>query len=147
MSLALEIYPFGFWIEQKLNGKRAITDFWRCQEMNVNKGLRFLAAVLSFLSGILHLVGGLFLSGLDVVTLAVGVGFGVALMIIGVGLFMGKRVFYYAGIIVPLIGGISGTYTYVTTQVMTLPFVVIDVVVILCCAYLVLRKEPQSTSA
>jgi hypothetical protein len=109
--------------------------------MDVSRALRFSAAVLALLSGILHLAGGLFLSGLDVVTLAVGVGFGVALVIIGVGLFTGKRLFYYAGIIVPLIGGISGTYSFITTQVQTLPFVVIDVIVILFCAYLLFRRK------
>jgi hypothetical protein len=114
--------------------------------MDVIKSLRFLAAVLIFFSGILHFVAGLFLSGSDLVNMAVGVGFGVAYMIIGVGLFMGKRLFYYVGIILPLIGGIGGTLVYVTTQVTTpLIAVVIDVVVILCCAYLLLSKEPQST--
>jgi putative Mn2+ efflux pump MntP len=109
--------------------------------MDANRVLRFLAAVLALLSGILHLVGGLFLSGLDVVTLAVGVGFGVALVIIGVGLFIGKRLFYYLGIIIPMIGGIIGTYSYITTQVQTLPFVVMDVIVILCCAYLLFHRK------
>jgi hypothetical protein len=109
--------------------------------MDVSRVLRFSAAALALLSGILHLVGGLFLSGIDVVTLAVGMGFGVALVIISVGLFMGKRLFYYLGIIVPLIGGIYGTYSYVTTQVQTLPFVVMDVIVILCCAYLLLHRK------
>ena len=115
--------------------------------MDVSRVLRFSAAALTLLSGILHLVGGLFLSGLDVVTLAVGVGFGVALVIISVGLFMGKRLFYYLGIIVPLIGGIIGTYSYITTQVQTLPFVVIDVIVVLCCAYLLFHRKSKSDSA
>jgi hypothetical protein len=118
----------------------------RCQEIDNSRGLRFLAAVLIFFSGILHFVVGL-LSGSDVVTIAVGVGFGIAYMIIGVGLFVGKRLFYYAGIILPLIGGIGGTLVYVTTQVTTpLIAVVIDVIVILCCAYLLLHKEPQAAS-
>ena len=113
--------------------------------MDVTKGLRFLAAVLIFFSGVLHFIVGLFLSGSDLVTLGVGVGFGVAYMIIGVGLFLGKRVFYYIGIILPLIGGIGGTLNYVTTPNIALLFVVIiDVIVILCCAYLLLHKEPQS---
>ena len=115
--------------------------------MDITKGLRFLAGVLIFFSGVLHFVAGLFLSGSDVVTMAVGVGFGVAYMIIGVGLFLGKRVFFYVGIILPLIGGIGGTLVYVTTQVTTpLIAVVIDVVAILCCAYLLLHKEPQPAS-
>ena len=114
--------------------------------MNFSNGLRFLAAVLIFFSGILHFVVGL-LSWSNVVNLAVGVGFGIAYMIIGVGLFMDKRLFYYVGIILPLIGGIGGTLNYVTTQAVTLLIaVVIDVIVILCVAYLLLHKESRPAS-
>jgi hypothetical protein len=114
--------------------------------MDFSKGLRFLAAVLIFFSGILHFVVGV-LSGSNVADLAVGVGFGIAYMIIGAALFMGKRPFYYVGIILPLIGGIGGTLVYVTTQATTpLIAVVIDVIVILCCAYLLLHKEAQPAS-
>jgi len=109
--------------------------------MDVSKGLRFLAAVLIFFSGILHFVVGLF-SMSNVATLTVGVAFGVAYMIIGVGLFLGKRVFYYVGIILPLIGGIGGTLTYVTTPEITLlTAVIIDVIVILCCVYLLFHRK------
>jgi hypothetical protein len=109
--------------------------------MDVSRVLRFSAAVLALLSGILHLIGGLILSEIDVVIWAIGMGFGVALVIIGVGLFTGKRLFYYAGTILPLIGGINGTYAYVTYQVPTIPFLVIDVIVILCCAYLLFHRK------
>ena len=112
--------------------------------MDMSKGLRFLAAALIFFSGILHFVVGLF-SMSNVTTATVGVAFGIAYMIIGVGLFLGERVFYYIGIILPLIGGIGGTLNYITTLNIALLFVVIiDVIVILCCAYLLLRKGSQS---
>lgn len=114
--------------------------------MDFSKSLRFLATVLIFFSGILHFVVGL-LSWSNVVNLAVGVGFGIAYMIIGVGLFMDKRLFYDVGIILPLIGGIGGTLVYVTTQTTTpLIAVVIDVIVILCCAYLLLHKKSKPAS-
>ena len=112
--------------------------------MDMSKGLRFLAAGLIFFSGILHFIVGVF-SFPNVTNATVGLAFGIAYMIIGVGLFLGKRVFYYIGIILPLIGGIGGTLNYVTTPNIALLFVVIiDVIVILCCAYLLLHKEPQS---
>jgi hypothetical protein len=135
-----------FHIEQNLNANATITAFSGCQETDFSKGLKLLAAVLIFFSGILHFVVGL-LSASNVVTLAVGVGFGIAYMIIGVGLFTAKRLFYYAGIILPLIGAIGGTLVTVTTQSTTpLIAVVIDVIVILCCAYILLHKEPQPAS-
>jgi hypothetical protein len=110
--------------------------------MDVSRVLRFSAAVLILFSGILHLVAGLILYATDTVTLAVLVGFGVIYIIIGVGLFVGRRLFTYLGVIFPIIGGIIGTYAYVTSQMTsTLVVVVIDVIVILCCAYLLLHRK------
>jgi hypothetical protein len=110
--------------------------------MDVSNVLRFSAAALMLLSGILHLVGGLILSVTDITTLAVGAGFGVIYIIIGIGLFVGRRLFTYLGVIFPLIGGIGGTYAYVTGQMTsTLVLVAIDVIVILCCAYLLLHRK------
>lgn len=110
--------------------------------MDFSRVLRFLAAILILISGIVHLVAGLALSGTDTSILAVGVGFGLLYIVIGVGLFVGKRLFSYLGVIFPLIGGIGGTYNYVTTQMTSiLVVVVIDVIVILCCGYLLLHKK------
>jgi len=108
--------------------------------MDVSKVLRLLAATLILISGIVGVVAGLTFSG--TFALAAGVGFGVLYLVIGVGLFVGKRIFSYLGVIFPLIGGIGGTYLYVTTQMTsTLVAVVIDVIVILCCGYLLLHKK------
>jgi len=115
--------------------------------MDVSRVLRFLAAALILISGIVHLVAGLALSGTDTGALAVGVGFGVLYIVIGVGLFVGKRLFSYLGMIFPLIGGIGGTYVYLTSQMTgTLVAVAIDVIVVLCCGYLLLHRKPQPAS-
>ena len=138
---ALATHPRKFWLEQNIYVKTVIPAFSReGLRMDVSRVLRFLAAVLILISGVIGVVAGLAFSG--TFALAVGVGFGVLYLVIGVGLFVGKRLFSYLGVIFPLMGGIGGIYVYVTTQVTpTLVAVVIDVIVILCCGYLLLHKK------
>jgi hypothetical protein len=122
--------------------------------MDASKGLRFLAAALILISGILHSAVGLSFTGTNNGVLAIDVGFGVIYIVTGIGLFIGKRLFSYLGVIFPLLGGSGGAYEYVTghsqtyeySQLMNPLVIAIDVIVILCCCYLLLHKETQPAS-
>jgi hypothetical protein len=114
--------------------------------MNIAKGVRFLAAALLLISGVLHVYVGLSFIGTNTTALAVDVIFGVIYVIVGIGLYVGRRLFSYLGVIFPLIGGTGATYEVVTGQAPPAPIsplvaVAIDVAVILLCGYLLLRKE------
>jgi hypothetical protein len=125
--------------------------------MNISRILRFLAAALIIISGIAHLGAGLSLAGTDIGSLIVGIAFGVIYIAIGVGLLVGKRLFSYMGVIFPLVGGIGGSYNLFTSLstgasilepiiIALLSVIAIDVIVILCCGYLLLHKINQLDS-
>jgi len=102
-------------------------------------------------SGVLHVYVGLSFVGTNTTALAIDVAFGVIYVVIGIGLFVGRRLFSYLGVIFPLVGGTGATYEVVTGQAPPAPIspliaTAIDVVVILLCGYLLYHKEPQPAS-
>jgi hypothetical protein len=108
-------------------------------KMDIVKGLRLLAASLMMLTGIIHLVLIAFTTGVEMGLMAL---FGLLYVIIGFGLFIGRRLFSYLGVVIPLVGACLGAYSYVAMkpEPILLPLIVIDIIVILCCCYLILHK-------
>jgi hypothetical protein len=107
--------------------------------MDTIKGIRLLAASLIMLAGIIHLALTAFTTGMEMATMAL---FGLLYVVIGIGLFIGRRLFSYLGVVVPLVGACLGAYSYVAMKPETilLPLIAIDIIVILCCCYLILHK-------
>jgi len=107
--------------------------------MDATKGIRLLAAFLLVLTGIIHLALIVFSSGMEIAVMAI---FGLLYVIMGVGLFFRKRFFIYSGLVVPMLGALLGAYSYLVMKPenMTLILISIDIVVILCCCYLVFKK-------
>ena len=107
--------------------------------MKVNKVLTLLAASLILFDGIGHLAAAAFATELEMAVLAL---FGMLYVILGIGLFAGRRIFNYLGVVIPIVGVSIGTYSYVALkpEPVVLAFVSIAIVVILCCGYLVLHK-------
>ena len=108
--------------------------------MNTIRGIRFLAAILIVLNGVIHLALTAFSATIEEV--AVMALFGLLYVVIGIGLFLGRRLFSYLGVVLPLIGVCIGTYTYLTTkpETITLLLIAVDITVILCCLYLIFRR-------
>jgi len=118
--------------------------------------LRLLAGSLMILTGIIHLWLVPFLRVILVGPhdewTAIMVLFGLLYLAIGIGLLAGKQISYYFGVIIPLVGayiaalhegyvaivGQFAVYTYVYLRYRN-PLIVIDIIVILCCCYLVCR--------
>ena len=112
--------------------------------MDVIKGVRLLAASLLVLSGIIHLALAAFTAGIEMAVTAL---FGLLFVAIGIGLFVGKRLFNYLGVVVPLIGMSLGVYSYVAMKrgsiSILLPCAAMNTIAILCCCYLILHKKPS----
>jgi len=108
--------------------------------METVKGVRFLAASLLMLTGIIHLAMAALAMGLAMMPIAV---FGVLYVVTGLGLFAGKRLFNYLGVIIPLVGACVGTYSCIAMgpETIMLLLIAIDIAVILCCCYLILHKK------
>ena len=105
--------------------------------METTKAIRFLGASLALLGGIIHLAAITVTTGAQMAIMAL---FGVLYVVIGAGL-MGKRLFSYLGVVIPLVGTFIAGYAYAVSSDMTiLPLIAIDIIVILCCTYLILHK-------
>ena len=107
--------------------------------MDFTKGIRLLAASLSIFTGVVHLAMAALVTESQMAVLAL---FGVLYVIVGIGLFAGKRLFSYLGVVIPVAGTIIATYAYVASkpEPATLTAIAIDVIIILCCCYLILHK-------
>jgi hypothetical protein len=106
--------------------------------MDTIKGIRLLAASLITVAGIIHLAAIAFTTGMQMAIMAL---FGIFYVVIGVGLFVGRRLFSYMGVVIPLVGTFIAGYAYAVNPDMTiLPLIAIDIIVILCCCYLILYK-------
>jgi Mg2+/citrate symporter len=68
---------------------------------------------------------------------------GAAYVAIALGLFIGRRLFTYLGAIVPLAWACVGILHYTMKQhnPIVFPFVAMEIIVILCCCYLILCKR------
>jgi hypothetical protein len=74
--------------------------------------------------------------------IAPNVLFGLLYLVIGIGLLIGNRLFTYLSICIPLAGAFLGTYYYVfmSSEIILLPLIAIDIVVVLLSLYLILHK-------
>jgi hypothetical protein len=110
--------------------------------MNSVSLLRFSVAVLFLISAFFHLAVGFSLSATETNASTIDIVFGVIYVVIGIGLFVGKRLFIYLGLIFSLIDGIGGIFAHITSHsINPLIAAVIDVVIILCSSYLILNKD------
>jgi hypothetical protein len=107
--------------------------------MDTIKGIRLLAASLIMLGGIIHLALAVLTTGMEMATM---VFFGLLYVVIGIGLFIGRRLFSYLGVVIPLVGACLGAYSYVAMKPETiiLLLIAIDIIVMMCCCYLILHK-------
>ena len=113
--------------------------FWELK-VDVFKGIRFLAASLLVFTGVFHLALAAY-SAQSVMAPGSAL-FGVLFVIVGIGLFLGRRLFIYLGMIIPIVGIIVGTYAYVAiSPEPVIPVAAaIDIIIILCCCYLMIHK-------
>jgi len=67
---------------------------------------------------------------------------GLVYVAVGIGLFAGKRLFYYLGVVVPLVWASMGIIHYVAVKPdpIEFPFIAVEIIIILCCCYLILHK-------
>ncbi len=110
--------------------------------MNVTRTIRLLAAILITLLGVIHLalaVLGLTTTEFEMLIFA---SFGLLYILVGVGLFTGRRLFNYLGVVIQLLGLSIGTYFFAasTPLLENVAAGVLEVTVILCCLYLVIHK-------
>ena len=108
------------------------------------KKIRFLAAALLVITGAWHLA--LFFKAIDDPASLPLLVFGVAYALTGILLFTPKKIWIYLGLAFPLIGMTSaaielGIDTFDATM---WALISIDVVVIVCCAYLLLAKSKST---
>jgi uncharacterized membrane protein (DUF2068 family) len=109
--------------------------------MDAIKGIRLLAASLLTLVGIIYLTLAVFTMEIEIPTAILAL-VGLLYVAMGIGLFIGKRLFNYFGVVVPLIWASLGIYHYVAIKPEStlLPFIAMDIIAILCCCYLILHK-------
>ena len=110
--------------------------------MDIVKGLRLLAASLLMFTGVSHLAMAAYAAESP---MAPGSAlFGVLFVVLSIGLFAGKRLFNYLGAIITALGLTVGIYAYVaiSPEPVIVPMAVIDIIIILCCGYLILHKTP-----
>jgi hypothetical protein len=112
--------------------------------MDVIKGIRLLAASLMALLGIVYLALTAFpdyLAYLEIEAALVAI-IGLVYIAIGIGLFAGKRLFNYLAVVVPLIWASMGIIHYIAIKPdpIEFPFIATEIVIILCCCYLILHK-------
>jgi uncharacterized membrane protein HdeD (DUF308 family) len=105
------------------------------------KNIRYLAAILLIIAGVLHIVL-YFKTPHDPGIMGV-LAFGVIYAAIGLLLLMPNRYAVYLGLIFPIIGIISalvmiGIHNLGYTMILLL---LIDIVVIICCGYLLINRS------
>jgi hypothetical protein len=97
--------------------------------------LRFSVPVIILISAAFHLSVGLSLTATETSASTIDIVFGVIYVVIDIGLFVGKRLFIYLGLIFPLVDGIGGTAAHINSHsINPLIAAVIDVVIILAVA-------------
>ena len=115
--------------------------------MDIIAGIRLLAASLMAILGIVYLVMAAFFGSLletMEIAAALVAAVGVVYVVVAVGLFAGKRLFNYLGVVVPLVWASMGILHYTVKPDPTeFPFLAAEIIVILCCCYLILHKRPS----
>jgi hypothetical protein len=117
------------------------------QETEAIRGIRLLAASLMAVLGSVYLVFaaffGSFLETMEIPPVLM-VSAGVVYLVVTIGLFANKRLFYYLGVVVPLVWASMGIIHYAAKPDPTeFPFIAAEIIVILCCYYLILHKRPS----
>ncbi len=111
------------------------------------KTLRFLAGLLLIINGVLHFVEYLNMSNKPG---SIGVLiFGVIYIVIGILLFNRKIYPIYLGVIIPLIGMTLSIIKFGIPDLISLSalFKLIGLIVILCCAYLLIKQNRLNTAS
>jgi hypothetical protein len=107
------------------------------------KTTRYLAAGLLLLTATFH-IAQIALTPLDL-TLVITVAFGVAYLIIGIYLLRDHQAANYFGAAVPFVGLVLATLGMLTKPtLMAAFFIAIDIVVVVCCLYLILHNRRRS---
>ena len=102
--------------------------------------IRYLAAALLCLSGVIHVAR----LGLEDAPVLIVVAFGVAYLIIGGLLFLNSRTAYYLGAIVPLIGLCVGPIILTNPPILFAVFLgTIEIAVVVSCYYLIKGKRSR----
>lgn len=104
--------------------------------------LRGLVAALFLISAIFHFVVGYSLFGTEFVPSIIDFVFGIIYVFLGIGLFVGKRIFFYFCFIFSLIDAIGGFSAHFASQAVA-PLIAasIDLVIIALCIYLLIKKK------
>jgi hypothetical protein len=115
--------------------------------MDAIRGIRLLAASLMAVLGIIYLIFAAFFGSLletMEIAPALMASAGVVYLVVAIGLFANKRLFYYLGVVVPLVWASMGIIHYTAKPDPTeFPFIATEIIIILCCCYLVLHKKPS----
>ena len=100
--------------------------------------IRYLAASLLCLTGLIHVVR----LGLEDAPVVIVVAFGVAYLIIGGWLFRNNKIAYYFGAIAPLIGLCVGPLILTNPPILLAVFLgAIEIVIVVSCFYLIKGKR------
>ena len=111
--------------------------------MQINRGLTFLVAVLFLISGVFHLTVGYSLLATEFAPSIIDLVFGIIYIVLGISVFVDKRrLIFYLCLIFAFIDGAGGLYAHIASQAIApLIAALIDLVIILICAYLVITKK------
>jgi len=113
--------------------------------VDVIKSVRLLGACIMAMLGIVYLAFAAFFGSLletMEIAPALMATVGVVYVVVAIGLFPGKRLFDYLGVIVPLVWASMGILHYtVKPDPIEFPFIAAEIIVILCCCYLIMRKR------
>jgi|WetSurSiteA1Bulk_404760.scaffolds.fasta_scaffold00479_8 hypothetical protein len=108
------------------------------------KTIRFLAAILLVVTGVWHIA--LFFKASDDPDSLPLLIFGVAYALTGLLLFTRRKLWVYLGLIIPLTGMVAAIIKigYVNFDLTMKVLILIDIVVIACCAYLLLTRKKST---
>jgi hypothetical protein len=111
------------------------------------KTIRFLAGLLLLTNGVLHIIEYINISNKPG---SIGILiFGIIYFVIGALLFNRKMYPIYLGIIIPLIGMTLSIIKFGIPELISLSslFKLLDVIVIICCAYVLIKHSRLNTAA
>lgn len=115
------------------------------KEVDAIRGVRLLAASIMAALGVIYLAFSVFFGTLletMEIAPALMAAVGVLYVVVAIGLFLGRRLFNYLGVIVPLVWASMGILHYtVKSDPIEFPFIAAEIIIILCCCYLILRKR------